>query len=49
MKPPPAREGVELDQLQSKIGEQAMEIKLLRDNIARMAQNRPLAPRRLRM
>ena len=48
LKPRPAGEGVEVDRLQSKIGEQAMEIKLLREKIARMEQNRPVAHRRSR-
>lgn len=48
LKPRPARESVEVDRLQSKIGEQAMEIELLREKIARMEQNRPLAHRRSR-
>lgn len=48
LKPRPARENVEVDRLQSKIGEQAMEIELLREKIARIEQNRPLAHRRSR-
>lgn len=48
LKPRPAKENVEVDRLQSKIGEQAMEIKLLREKIARMEQNRPLGHRRSR-
>lgn len=48
LKPRPAKENVEVDRLQSKIGEQAMEIELLREKIARMEQNRPLAHRRSR-
>lgn len=48
MEPRPDKEHVEVDRLQSKIGEQAMEIELLREKIARMEQNRPLAHRRPR-
>jgi hypothetical protein len=48
LKPRAPREGAEVDRLQSKIGEQAMEIELLREKIARMEQNRPLAHRRSR-
>lgn len=48
LKPRPARESVEVGRLQSKIGEQAMEIELLREKIARLEQNRPLAHRRSR-
>lgn len=48
LKPRPIKESVEVDRLQSKIGEQAMEIELLRERIARMEQNRPLARRRSR-
>lgn len=48
LKPRPAKESVEVERLQSKIGEQAMEIELLRERIARMEQNRPLARRRSR-
>lgn len=44
----PSKGGVEIGRLQSKIGEQAMEIELLREKIARMEQNRPLAHRRSR-
>lgn len=47
-RPRPVKENVEVDRLQSKIGEQAMEIELLREKIARMEQNRPLAHRRSR-
>lgn len=48
LKPRPAKESFEVDRLQSKIGEQAMEIELLREKIARMEQNHPLARRRSR-
>jgi len=48
LKPRPAKESIELNRLQSKIGEQAMEIELLREKIARMEKSRPLAPRRSR-
>ena len=48
LKPRPIKENVEVDRLQSKICEQAMEIELLREKIARMEQNRPLARRRSR-
>jgi hypothetical protein len=44
----PIRESVEVDRLQSKIGEQAMEIELLRKKIVRMELSRPLALRRPR-
>lgn len=48
LKPLPIKESVEVERLQSKIGERAMEIELLRERIARMEQNRPLARRRSR-
>jgi len=48
LKPRPARENVEVDRLQSKISEQAMEIELLREKLARMERNRPLAQMRSR-
>ena len=43
----PAQE-IELKRLNAKIGEQAMENELLREKIALMEQNRPLALRRLK-
>jgi hypothetical protein len=48
LKPRPAKESIEVNRLQSKIGEQAMEIELLREKIARMEKSRPLASRRSR-
>ena len=48
LKPQPARESVEVGRLREKIGEQAMENELLREKIARLEQNRPLARGRSR-
>jgi hypothetical protein len=48
LKPCSARKSVEVDRLQSKIGELAMWIKLLLEKIAHMEQIRPLANRRPR-
>lgn len=48
MIPCSAKESVEVDRLQSKIGELAMWIKLLLEKIAHMEQIRPLANRRPR-
>jgi len=48
LKPHPVKESVEVGRLREKIGEQAMENELLREKIARMEQNRPLALRRSR-
>lgn len=43
-----AKEESEVKRLREKVGEQTMENELLRDKIARMEQNRPLARRRSR-
>ena len=48
LKPRPSKENAEIEKLQSKIGELTMETELLREKIARMEQNRPLARRRSR-
>ncbi len=48
LKPRPSKENAEINRLQSKIGELTMETELLREKIARMEQNRPLARRRSR-
>ena len=48
LKPQPARESIEVGRLREKIGEQAMENELLREKIARLEQNRPLARGRSR-
>lgn len=48
LKPHPVKESVEFGRLREKIGEQAMENELLREKIARMEHNRPLALRRSR-
>ena len=48
LKPHLAKESVEVGRLREKIGEQAMENELLREKIARMGHNRPLALRRSR-
>ena len=48
LKPQPAKESVEVGRLREKIGEQAMENELLREKIARLEQNRPLARGRSR-
>jgi len=48
LKPHPVKESVEVGRLREKIGEQAMENELLREKIARIEQNRPLAFRRSR-
>ena len=48
LRPRSAKESVEVDRLQSKVGEQAMEIELLQEQNARMERNRPLAHRRSR-
>ena len=48
LKPHPVKESVEVGRLREKIGEQAMENELLREKIARIEQNRPLALRRSR-
>lgn len=48
LKPPPDKESVEVGRLREKIGEQAMENELLREKIARLEQNRPLARGRSR-
>ena len=46
LKPHPVKDSVEAGRLREKIGEQAMENELLREKIARLEQNRPLAHRR---
>jgi len=43
LKPHPVKESVEVDRLRKKIGKQAMGNELLREKIARMEQNSPLA------
>ena len=43
LKPQPARQSTEVGRFREKIGEQAMENELLREKIARLEQNRPLA------
>jgi len=43
LKPHPAKQSIEVGHLREKIGEQVMENELLREKIARMEQNRPLA------
>ena len=48
LKPHLVKESVEVGRLREKIGEQAMENELLREKIASMEQNRPLAHRRSR-
>jgi hypothetical protein len=48
LKPHPVKESVEVGRLREKIGEQAMENELLREKIARLEQNRPLARGRSR-
>ena len=48
LKPHPVKDSVEVGRLREKIGEQAMENELLREKIARLEQNRPLAHRRSR-
>ena len=48
LKPHPVKESVEVGRLREKTGEQAMANELLREKIARMEQNRPLALRRSR-
>jgi len=48
LKPHLVKESVEVGRMREKIGEQAMENELLREKIARMEQNRPLALRRSR-
>lgn len=48
LKPHRAKDVVEVGRLREKIGEQAMENELLREKIARLEQNRPLAHRRPR-
>jgi hypothetical protein len=48
LKPHPIKESVEVGRLREKIGEQAMENELLREKIARLEQNRPLARGRSR-
>jgi len=48
LKPQPIKESVEFGRLREKIGEQAMENELLREKIARLEQNRPLARGRSR-
>ena len=48
LKPHPVKESVEVGRLREKIGEQAMDNELLREKIARLEQNRPLARGRSR-
>ena len=48
LKPHLVKESVEVGRLREKIGEQAMENELLREKIARLEQNRPLARGRSR-
>lgn len=48
LKPHPIKEFVEVGRLREKIGEQAMENELLREKIAQLEQNRPLARGRSR-
>jgi transposase-like protein len=43
LKPHPVKKSVEVVRLREKLGEQAMENELLREKIARLGQNRPLA------
>ena len=48
LKKRPEKDEAEIKRLNEKVGEQTMEIELLREKIARMEQGRPLALRRSR-